>query len=960
MKKKHYVVAFVVTLVSLVLTIVYMSINTSKNVVIKIRDKADFSYTESENTGEVSVLCADSMWNHVMIVAENEDVYEWTSESGKKPQKVDELENIKEVVMGGGSTYALNKDGVVYKRYTEADTNIISSNFREIYCDENIKKIAVMPDGCLVLITDKELMFMQSNPLDYIPSHGEYSLATSVSINGVRDLCGVGRMRFVLDEKNFLWSIVQDKEKIKIADDISKIFTEGNHLIAIDTGGHIHDWFLDKTGNLQGGEEEEDGYESVVAIDEDNLITSDGCLYCSKWMWAQGAAPSYSDQRIIYYNHQVFITEAGDVFFIDKEKEYSDYFVYVMNIFFPPEEENEDENTEELIYPGQEMRGLFANTKSYILFLDENHILYEWSLKKLKKRTEINNIHSVYLSCNGNYILDNDGNVYFERRTNDITYGFERLNVKDVQAIYTSSYHSTVAFSDGRRIFIMNESDNKKIECDIPACDVINIQIMREYLLILKTDFTLWVVNIYPEMEQTLLESKQIASNIRWIESNDNYTIAVDFDNVGYFWYPPDFEDYRKSEGFEDIKITSGNFGIDSEGYLYDIYRGYTRIYEEEKVIYLWDNLFMTLKGDVFSIKQEEDSELMEKEYLFNMYDLKDVPEKIRGIDTYDLNNKVPLDRKYEFDVQKLQTIEGYKEYKVFSEGAIAAARLLPEGLKWGFIDMYGNEIVPCIYDEVENFCNGLAKVTLNYESILINKEGDEEKKCAIDSYINGMLADNLSEGLVSFESGGKIGFADKEGNTVIEPQYEPDTFHYLNYKFSKGMCKVKLDGLIGCIDKTGKMVIPNCYDWIGDFNDGIALYSMKNKRGYMNEEGEHLFEPIFDVAFPFIHGVAFINHTDAFYDYEGTYNEWYIMDEKGTFADKVITEIRYMEFLQDGVFAFISDRGEAGLMNMYGDILVKGIMTSFDNFAFVCDEKTYGLKINDNLEIYKIEVKQI
>ncbi len=42
---------------------------------------------------------------------------------------------------------------------------------------------------------------------------------------------------------------------------------------------------------------------------------------------------------------------------------------------------------------------------------------------------------------------------------------------------------------------------------------------------------------------------------------------------------------------------------------------------------------------------------------------------------------------------------------------------------KHGFIDKDGNEIIPCIYDSVEEFSNGLALVKLNGKSGYINKE---------------------------------------------------------------------------------------------------------------------------------------------------------------------------------------------------------------------------------------------
>jgi len=46
------------------------------------------------------------------------------------------------------------------------------------------------------------------------------------------------------------------------------------------------------------------------------------------------------------------------------------------------------------------------------------------------------------------------------------------------------------------------------------------------------------------------------------------------------------------------------------------------------------------------------------------------------------------------------------------------------KGEKHGFIDKEGNEIIPCIYDSVEEFSDGLAKIKLDGKLGYINKEG--------------------------------------------------------------------------------------------------------------------------------------------------------------------------------------------------------------------------------------------
>ena len=90
---------------------------------------------------------------------------------------------------------------------------------------------------------------------------------------------------------------------------------------------------------------------------------------------------------------------------------------------------------------------------------------------------------------------------------------------------------------------------------------------------------------------------------------------------------------------------------------------------------------------------------------------------------------------------------------------------------------------------------------------------------------------------LFQIEVGGKCGFIDRTGKTIIEPKY------YFCNSFTEGLAVFytpkaqtltsasiikPMDDtssiLCGIIDKTGKEILPPTYNYIGSFNDGIAL----------------------------------------------------------------------------------------------------------------------------------------
>ena len=82
---------------------------------------------------------------------------------------------------------------------------------------------------------------------------------------------------------------------------------------------------------------------------------------------------------------------------------------------------------------------------------------------------------------------------------------------------------------------------------------------------------------------------------------------------------------------------------------------------------------------------------------------------------------------------------------------------------KYGFIDPTGNLVIPCKYDGVGSFSEGLAEVKLD----------------------------------------GKWGYADPTGNMVIPCKYDRAD------SFSEGLALVKLDGVsLFYIDKNGKEYI--------------------------------------------------------------------------------------------------------------------------------------------------------
>lgn len=97
----------------------------------------------------------------------------------------------------------------------------------------------------------------------------------------------------------------------------------------------------------------------------------------------------------------------------------------------------------------------------------------------------------------------------------------------------------------------------------------------------------------------------------------------------------------------------------------------------------------------------------------------------------------------------------------------------------------------------------------------------------------------------------------------VIEPQYD----NYTNF-FSEGLAPVYENSSdpnqrAGFIDLDGKLVIPMTFDYVGNFNSGLAVASKNEKVGYIDASGTYVIAPQFDYAEDFSEGVAAVCYSN-------------------------------------------------------------------------------------------------
>jgi len=188
---------------------------------------------------------------------------------------------------------------------------------------------------------------------------------------------------------------------------------------------------------------------------------------------------------------------------------------------------------------------------------------------------------------------------------------------------------------------------------------------------------------------------------------------------------------------------------------------------------------------------------------------------------------------------------------------------------KCGYIDRKGRWLIEPVYDQVWDFKDGFATVTLGKTDAVLNpKTGrvtttENEKTAYIDA--SGKILGNrffdaaygFSEGLGSVARGVEIedrlwGFIDKSGNEVIPMKFGPGLTSAID-QFRDGLAPALQgnwrEGKYGYVDKSGKFVIPPSYSHAQSFHEGKAMVCRTVKPPKNSDAGKNspFSDPIYD-----------------------------------------------------------------------------------------------------------------
>lgn len=236
---------------------------------------------------------------------------------------------------------------------------------------------------------------------------------------------------------------------------------------------------------------------------------------------------------------------------------------------------------------------------------------------------------------------------------------------------------------------------------------------------------------------------------------------------------------------------------------------------------------------------------------------------------------------------------------------------------KYGFINTKGNEVVPLIYDSVEDFSEGLAAVSTNYQYV-------------DDSLWNGAVV-----------NAAKYGFVNKTGEVVIPLIYDGISgiqislggLYGTKYGFSQGAASVCKDGKWGAIDQQGNVIVPFTYDGLSGFCDGLAKASKNDKSGFVDKQGEVVIPITYDMADDFSEGYTTVGKNDS---NSKNYVQWGVIDRRGKLVVPMIYNAIYsfsegmarVANTSDGTFY------KYGFIDTTGKLVVPMIYNSAGDFS--------------------------
>lgn len=228
----------------------------------------------------------------------------------------------------------------------------------------------------------------------------------------------------------------------------------------------------------------------------------------------------------------------------------------------------------------------------------------------------------------------------------------------------------------------------------------------------------------------------------------------------------------------------------------------------------------------------------------------------------------------------KLLSIRGYESIKETN-----TSTFVKKNTYWGVLNEAGKEMVACVYDSIlESNGQQLAVAFKGKFGIISRQEQwlvapqahplqlvnethylqQEGNLLTLKDFQNHTLyfTNNklipAEEGFIETTSFGEKWHVSFQGIVTKLQQKPLEQFNTLEEEH-EGYRAIQRDGKWGFVDELGRLRIPNRYDVVKHFSEGLAPFSLRKKWGFINKEDEIIIHPTYEEAQPFEKGFSII-----------------------------------------------------------------------------------------------------
>lgn len=164
---------------------------------------------------------------------------------------------------------------------------------------------------------------------------------------------------------------------------------------------------------------------------------------------------------------------------------------------------------------------------------------------------------------------------------------------------------------------------------------------------------------------------------------------------------------------------------------------------------------------------------------------------------------------------------------------------------KFGYVDLYGNEVIPLKYKRAERFIEGWAFVWLGVAEGLtcgvIDQQGNEIVPIEYASVVqpessNLFWVEKMGWGR------GQQGMFNRQGEVVIPVgKYDDINYQEIDPRFNR-LIQVEKDGSIGLVDEAGREVVRPKYRSVVQQGNGLAEINFNGMLGFVDHRGNEYF----------------------------------------------------------------------------------------------------------------------